>query len=182
MPIKPLRRKLNRTPSHRRSLLRNIVSCLIIYESIETTFSKAKEAQKIADRLITYAKKGLNNPFLYKRIESIKPEKTIPKLRKIVSERFLERPGGYTRVLKLPSRKSDSAPMAVLEYIDGPKDTRFLMTVKTMINNEKLKKEISEKTMKNIKKAICFRKDGLTTFKNIKNEFYHFFNAKKEKT
>ncbi|QSL66251.1 hypothetical protein MERGE_000627 [Pneumocystis wakefieldiae] len=71
MPIKPLWRKLNRTASHRRSLLRNIVSCLIIYESIETTFSKAKEAQRIADRLVTYAKRALNNPFVYKRIKSI---------------------------------------------------------------------------------------------------------------
>ncbi|KAG4302051.1 hypothetical protein PCANB_001942 [Pneumocystis canis] len=188
MPIKPHLRKLNRTSSHRnifslfflQSLLKNIVSSLIIHESIQTTFSKAKEAQRIADRLITYAKKGLHNPFIYKRIQSINPKETIPKLYEVLKKRFSDRPGGYTRVLRLPSRKSDSAPMAVLEYIDGPKDTRFLMIVKTIIRNENLNQRMSKMTIKNIKKVTRFRKESLTTLKNTIVQFRQFLNREKK--
>ncbi|KAG4305110.1 hypothetical protein PORY_001280 [Pneumocystis oryctolagi] len=178
MPIKPQWRKFNRTPSHRQSLLRNIVSSLIIHESIQTTLPKAKEAQKIADRLITYAKKGENNKSAYKSIQSIKPEETIPKLYKIFKKRFSKRSGGYTRVIKLPPRKSDSAPMAILEYIDGPKDTLFFMTAKTILRNEDLNKKMSEITLKNIKKTTQFQ-DNLT-LKNTVIQLRQFLNNKKK--
>ncbi|KAG5440916.1 hypothetical protein PCK2_000071, partial [Pneumocystis canis] len=162
------------------SLLKNIVSSLIIHESIQTTFSKAKEAQKLADRLITYAKKGLHNPFMYKRIQSINPKETIPKLCDVLRKRFSNRPGGYTRVLRLPPRKSDSAPMAVLEYVDGPKDTRFLMIVKTIIRNKDLNQTMSKMTMKNIKKVTRFRKESLNTLNNTITQFRQFLNTDKK--
>lgn len=182
MTIKPYFRKLNRTSSHRQSLLRNIVSCLIIHESILTTLSKAKEVQKIADNLITYAKKGLHNSSSYKRVQSIvyKQEETIPKLYGVLSKRFFNRSGGYTRILKLPPRKSDSAPMALIEYIDGPNDTRFLMTAKVIIHNENVKCKMSEITMKNIKKVTDFREKDLVTLKNAIIKFRYFFSGKKK--
>ncbi|KAG5520155.1 hypothetical protein PMAC_001231 [Pneumocystis sp. 'macacae'] len=179
MPIKPQWRKLNRSPSHRQSLFRNIVSSLIIHESIQTTFSKAKESQKIAEKLITYAKKGFDNRSAYKYVQSIKPKVTIPKLYEILKKRFSERSGGYTRVLRLPPRKSDSAPMAILEYIDGPKDIRLLMTAKTMINIEDSNIKTSKITMKNIEKVTHFQKENLATFKNTIIQLRNFFNKKK---
>ncbi|CCJ28216.1 unnamed protein product [Pneumocystis jirovecii] len=178
MPIKPRWRKFNRLPSHRQSLLRNIVSSLIIYESIQTTFSKAKESQKIADKLITYAKKGLYNQSAYKHVQSIKPKITIPKLYGILKKRFSERHGGYTRVLKLPSRKSDSAPMAVLEYVDGPKDIRFLMSAKTIAYSKDSNLEKSKITIKNIQKTTRFQKEKLAILKNTSIEFRNFLVKK----
>jgi len=111
-------RKLGRDSAHRMALLRNIVTSLIENERVITTVAKAKEARKFADRMIELAKKDslhhrrLAYRFIYKK-------DAVRKLFDILANRFQDRQGGYTRVIKLPNRrKGDGAEMAILEFVD----------------------------------------------------------------
>jgi large subunit ribosomal protein L17 len=72
----------------------------------------------------------------------------------------MNRPGGYTRVLRIEPLKTDQAPSAILELIDGPKDIRFALTAKTVARCAKEDKDLTDLTLKNIKKVTRFRKDG----------------------
>jgi ribosomal protein L17 len=160
MPIKRNYRGLGRTSSHRQALLRNLLTSLIQHESIETTWHKAKETQKLADRLITYGKKGdtLAHRSLAQRFLTIPT--LLPKLFGPLAERFAARPGGYTRVLRIPDRKGDKAPAAVLELVDGPKDIRFSLTAKTIARNRVLDQPLTDLTLRNLKKVTRYRADG----------------------
>lgn len=110
-------RKLNRTASHRRAMFANMAASLIKHEQIVTTLPKAKELRRVADRLVTLGKKG----GLHRRrqaIAQIRDESAVRKLFDTLADRYKERPGGYTRVLKAGFRYGDSAPMAVIEFVD----------------------------------------------------------------
>ena len=111
------KRKLNKTSSHRKAMLSNMAVALIKHEQIQTTLPKAKELSPFVDKLITLGKKG--DLASRKKALSILPEKQwTRKIFDELSERYKERDGGYTRVLKAGFRYGDSAPMAVIELVD----------------------------------------------------------------
>ena len=115
------KRKLNRTSSHRKAMLVNMAVALIKHEQIQTTLPKAKELSPFVDKLITLGKKG--DLASRKKAYSILPEKQwTSKIFDELSERYKERDGGYTRVLKAGFRYGDSAPMAVIELVDRNPD------------------------------------------------------------
>ena len=115
------KRKLNRTSSHRKALLGNMAVALIKHEQIQTTLPKAKELSPFVDKLISLGKKG--DLASRKKAYSILPEKQWAlKIFDELSERYKERDGGYTRVLKAGFRYGDSAPMAVIELVDRNPD------------------------------------------------------------
>ena len=110
-------RKLNRTSSHRKALFRNLVTSLIDHEQVRTTDAKAKELRRIADRMITLGKRGS----LHARRQAlsyIRSRSVVTKLFDEVAARFKERPGGYTRVVKIGHRHGDAAPMSIIELTD----------------------------------------------------------------
>ncbi|KAI5846454.1 50S ribosomal protein L17 [Morchella snyderi] len=154
-----MQRRLNRSTAHRAALLRNLVTSLFEHESISTTWHKAKEAQRLAEKCVTLAKKGTEaakvqaGGIFYKR-------DIIPKLFGPIAERYRDRPGGYTRVLRIEPLATDQAPSAILELVDGPKDMRFAMTAASIARCSSEDKELNEITLKNIKKVTQFRKDG----------------------
>jgi large subunit ribosomal protein L17 len=116
-------RKLNRTSSHRKSMFANMAAALIKHEQIVTTLPKAKELKPIADKLITLAKRG----DLHARrqaLSKVRDEAQVRKLFAVLGERYKERNGGYTRVLKAGFRYGDSAPMAVIELVDRDPSAR----------------------------------------------------------
>tara|TARA_A100000164_G_scaffold39421_1_gene30094 strand:- start:371 stop:790 length:420 start_codon:yes stop_codon:yes gene_type:complete len=115
------KRKLNRTSSHRKAMLGNMAVALIKHEQIQTTLPKAKELSPFVDKLISLGKKG--DLASRKKAYSILPEKQWAlKIFDELSERYKERDGGYTRVLKAGFRYGDSAPMAVIELVDRNPD------------------------------------------------------------
>lgn len=110
-------RKLNRTAAHRKAMFANMAAALIKHEQIVTTLPKAKDLRPIVEKLITLAKKG----GLHARrqaISQIRDETQVAKLFAVLAPRYLERKGGYTRVLKAGYRFGDSAPLAVIEFVD----------------------------------------------------------------
>jgi large subunit ribosomal protein L17 len=110
-------RKLNRTATHRSALFASLAVALIKHEQIATTLPKAKELRRVADRLITLAKRG----DLHARrlvFSRIRDEAMVEKLFDTLGPRYADRPGGYTRVMKAGFRYGDSAPMAVIELVD----------------------------------------------------------------
>lgn len=110
-------RGLSRSPSHRKAALRNMATSLIRHERIETTTAKAKELRPFVERLITLGKRGdLHSRRLAGR--SISDREILGKLFDDVGPRFNERSGGYTRILKLGSRRGDAAEMALIELVD----------------------------------------------------------------
>ena len=110
-------RKLNRTAAHRKAVLRNMATSLFRHERIETTTAKAKELRPFAERLITLAKRGdLHARRLAAR--KIADREVLGKLFDDLGPRFAERPGGYTRILKLGPRRGDAAEMALIELVE----------------------------------------------------------------
>lgn len=109
-------RKLSRTSSHRKATLRNMVTSLFRHERIETTTAKAKELRPYAERLITLARRGdLHSRRLAR--QKIEDREVLGKLFDDIAPRYMERPGGYTRILKLGNRKGDSAEMSLIELV-----------------------------------------------------------------
>jgi len=115
-------RKLGRKTDHRMAMLRNLASDLIIHERIETTEAKAKDLKSTVEKIITLGKRGDIHArrqaaaFLYDQ-EANEDEKVIQKLFDDVAERYEDRQGGYTRVLKLGPRQGDGAKMAIIELV-----------------------------------------------------------------
>ena len=110
-------RKLNRTGSHRKAMFSNMAASLFEHEQIVTTLPKAKELRPIAEKLITLAKRG----DLHARRQAfarLRNDEIVSKLFDTLADRYKERNGGYTRVLKAGFRQGDLAPMAVIELID----------------------------------------------------------------
>ena len=112
-------RKLSRTSSHRRALLRNLVTSLIEHERIETTLAKAKEARRVGERMITFAKKGdLSSRRHVARY--VHGDHNVRKLFATIAPWYETRQGGYTRILKLGRRLGDAGEMALLELVKSP--------------------------------------------------------------
>jgi len=111
-------RKFSRTKAHRGMMFRNMVTALFRHERIQTTTPKAKEARGLAERLITYAKAGdLNSRRLAAR--KLTDPEVLQKLFAEIGPRYADRPGGYTRVLRMDGlRKGDAADVAILELVD----------------------------------------------------------------
>ena len=110
-------RKLNRTSSHRKAMFANMAASLIEHEQIVTTLPKAKEMAPIMDKLVTLAKKG-DLAARCQAIAQVRNEDAVRKLFDVMGERYKDRNGGYTRVLKAGFRPGDNAPVAVLELVD----------------------------------------------------------------
>ena len=110
-------KKLNRTSEHRKALLKNMLNSLIKYEQITTTLPKAKFLKPQADKIITLGKKdSLQNTKLL--ISKLQDTNSANKVKKNLSKRYLNRKGGYTRIIKAGFRYGDKAPMAVIEFVD----------------------------------------------------------------
>lgn len=110
-------RRLNRTHEHRKALFANMAGSLIEHEQIKTTLPKAKELKRIADKLVTLAKRG----DLHARRQAasrLKQDAYVAKLFDVLGPRYAERQGGYVRVLKAGFRVGDMAPMAIVEFVD----------------------------------------------------------------
>jgi len=110
-------RKLNRTSSHRKAMLSNMTVSVLLHEQVNTTLPKAKEVRRVVDKMITLAKRG----DLHARRQAasyLRDDAVVKKLFSVLAERYKERPGGYTRVLKAGFRYGDAAPMAFLELVD----------------------------------------------------------------
>jgi large subunit ribosomal protein L17 len=112
-------RKLNRTSQHRAAMLRNMCNSLIEHEAIRTTVPKAKELRRVVEPLITLGKQAtLANRRL--AFDRTRDRKVVSKLFDVLGPRYLSRPGGYTRILKMGFRVGDNAPMALVELLDRP--------------------------------------------------------------
>ena len=109
-------RKLSRTHSHRRALLRNLVTSLIQHERIETTLAKAKEARRVGERMITFAKRGDLSARRHVA-RYVHGDDNVRKLFDTVAPWYTTRNGGYTRILKLGRRLGDAGEMALLELV-----------------------------------------------------------------
>ncbi len=109
--------KLGRDSAHRLALLRNMVTALLEHERIETTDAKAWEVRRVADRMITLGKRG-DLHARRRALAVIRDRAVTSKLFDELAERYAERPGGYTRVLKTRVRVGDAAPMAIVELVD----------------------------------------------------------------
>ena len=110
-------RKLQRTSAHRTAMFRNMSASLIKHEQITTTVAKAKELRPYVEKLVTLAKRGglANRRLAQSRLQD---DAQLAKLFSTIAERYKDRNGGYTRVIKAGYRASDAAPMAVIELVD----------------------------------------------------------------
>lgn len=202
-------RTLSRTSSHRQALLRNLVTSLFKHESISTTWHKAKEAQRLAEKLVTLGKKntaaskrrateiffvclppnrrilpqkttgtpsgrfeGGNQRRQRTKLTDIQePHELVPKLFSTIRKRYRDRPGGYTRVLRIEPIKEDQAASAILELVDGPKDMRFAMTAKTVARLREEGKDLNEMTQGNITKVTRYMKNGENKLESMIKKF-----------
>jgi large subunit ribosomal protein L17 len=116
-------RKLNRTAEHRRAMFANMAAALIKHEQIMTTLPKAKDLRPIVEKLVTLGKRG----DLHARRQAVAQLRDVAMVKKlfdVLGPRYQERPGGYTRVLKAGFRYGDSAPVAVIEFVDRDVDAK----------------------------------------------------------
>lgn len=112
-------RKLGRTTSHRKAMLNNMVASLLEHERIQTTVPKAKEARRLAERIITLGKKGgLAN--IRQAERHVRNRALLQKVFGELKDRYATRPGGYTRVIRIGYRQGDAAEIAYLELVDRP--------------------------------------------------------------
>ncbi len=128
-------RKLSRKSGHRKALFRNMSAALIKHEQIKTTVPKAKELRPYIEKLITLAKRGgLSNRRLAQ--SRLLDETQLKKLFDVLAERYKDRDGGYTRVIKAGIRASDSAPIAIIELVDRDVDAKGLDSGPVMKDDE----------------------------------------------
>lgn len=116
-------RKLQRTSAHRTAMFRNMSASLIKHEQITTTVAKAKELRPYVEKLVTLAKRGglANRRLAQSRLMD---DTQLKKLFDVLAERYADREGGYTRVIKAGYRGSDAAQMAVIELVDRDEDAK----------------------------------------------------------
>ena len=116
-------RKLSRKSGHRKALFRNMAAALIKHEQILTTLPKAKELRPYIEKLITLSKRGgLSNRRL--AMSRLQDETQLKKLFDVLAERYSDRDGGYTRIIKAGYRASDSAQLAIIEFVDRDEDAK----------------------------------------------------------
>jgi large subunit ribosomal protein L17 len=143
-------KKLNRTKSHRKALLMNLANSLFHHESIKTTNPKAMELKRVAERLITLAKrKDLHS--LRLAFSFLRDKNVVRKLFSDIGERYSAINGGYTRVLKIGNRKGDNAPMALIELTQKKEEKKAKEENKPA---KKADKKSEKKTEKKTTKAV----------------------------
>ena len=135
-------KKLNRTSEHRKALLKNMLNSLIKYEQIKTTLPKAKFLKPQADKIITLGKKETlqTTKMLVSQLQDIK---SANKVKKTLSKRYVNRKGGYTRIIKAGFRYGDNAPMAIIEFVDRDVEAKRV---------DKLKKDTTKEAPKAVEK------------------------------
>ena len=113
-------RKLNRTASHRKALMSNLASSLVIHKKIQTTEAKSKELRGFVERLVTYAKRDdvHGRRLIQKRILGKRSKEIANILIHDIAPVYKDRNGGYTRLIKLDNRKNDNAPVSLIEFVD----------------------------------------------------------------
>lgn len=116
-------RKLNRTSSHRKALFSNMANALIKHEQIKTTLPKAKELRPVVEKLVTLGKRG-NLHARRQVFAMLRDNAMTSKLFDTLANRYADRQGGYTRVLKAGFRYGDAAPMAIIEFVDRDLDAK----------------------------------------------------------
>ena len=116
-------KKLNKTTSHRKAMFMNMSNALIKHEQITTTLAKAKELRRFVEKIITLGKKG-NLISKRKTISILQDNKMSKKVFDILAERYKNRNGGYTRIIKLGNRFGDNAPTAVIEFVDRDENAK----------------------------------------------------------
>lgn len=116
-------RKLQRTSAHRTAMFRNMSASLIKHEQITTTVAKAKELRPYVEKLVTLAKRGglANRRLAQSRLMD---DTQLKKLFDVLAERYKDRNGGYTRIIKAGIRASDAAPIAIIEFVDRDADAK----------------------------------------------------------
>ena len=149
---------LNRTKSHRKALLMNLANSLFHHESIKTTTTKAMELKKVAERLITLAKRkdlhSLRLAFSFLRDKAV-----VKKLFTEIGDRYVTINGGYTRVLKIGSRKGDNAPMALIELTQKKEEKKEKEEKKSA---KKAEKKTVKKTEKKAEEKVEKKKEKKT--------------------
>ena len=120
-------RKLNRNSSHRKAMFRNMATSLFAHEIIKTTIPKAKELRRVAEPLITLAKE---DSVAHRRLafNRLRDRDAVTKLFNELGPRYVERPGGYLRIMKCGYRAGDKAPMAYVELVDRPREEEVFET------------------------------------------------------
>jgi len=116
-------RKLGKKPAHRKAMFANMSASLIKHEQITTTLPKAKELRPVVEKLITLGKKG-GLAARRQAISEIRDVAMVKKLFEVLAPRYAERKGGYTRIMKAGFRYGDSAPVAVIEFVDRDVDAK----------------------------------------------------------
>ena len=116
-------RKLNRTSSHRKALLMNLSNALLKHEQITTTLPKAKELRPYVEKIITLGKKG-DLQSRKKTISILQDKKNVKKVFDTLADRYKNRLGGYTRIVKLGNRYGDNAPSAIIEFVDRDEEAK----------------------------------------------------------
>jgi len=110
--------QLGRTGAHRQAMYRNLVTSLLEHERVETTDAKAKQVRRLADRMITLGKRGTLDA-RRRALRVIRRREVAAKVFDDLAHRYRERPGGYTRVLKVRTRAGDAAPLSIVELVEG---------------------------------------------------------------
>ncbi len=157
-------KKLGRTKSHRRAMLANMAASLFMYRMIETTEAKAKEVKKLAEKLITLAKRG--DLHAHRQVyDVIRDRKLVKKIFDEIAPKFDDREGGYTRVVRLGVRKGDGAPVSVVELLieKPPKEEK-------KGKKEKAPKKIKPEKIKEAKPAEEKRERVETKDREVKKE------------
>ncbi len=140
-------KKLNRTSEHRKALIKNMLNSLIKYEQITTTLPKAKVLKPQADKIITLGKTDTlqNTKTLISKLQDIK---SANKVKKTLAKRYVNRKGGYTRIVKAGFRYGDNAPMAVIELVDRD------VEAKKVDRKKKITTKDSKKENKEVEKQL----------------------------
>ena len=110
-------RKLGRTSAHRKALFRNQLTALFTHDRIVTTLAKAKELRPVAERMVTLARTG-SLPARRKVITMVPDKQVVRRLFDDIAPRFMDRPGGYTRIMRVGRRRGDGAELAIIEFVD----------------------------------------------------------------
>ena len=146
--------KIGRTGAHRKAMLANMVSSLIEHGEIRTTITKAKEARRVADKMVTLGKKG----DLHRRrlaVSKLRDKTAVKKLFDEIAPQYTERNGGYTRIIKLSRRLGDAAEMCILQFVESDdavkKSEKTTKTTKAKAPKAKKAPEATEEVVEEVK-------------------------------
>ncbi|SPO06710.1 related to mitochondrial ribosomal protein YmL8 [Cephalotrichum gorgonifer] len=151
-------RHLSRNSAARMALLRSQVTALVMHEHIQTTYAKAKESQRMVEKMITLAKKDTVTS--RKKVTGMlyTPHALLPRVFGELKNRYKDRAGGYTRVTRTePASTYDQGEYAILEFVDGPRDSRYMMTAMAVARDLQRGVESTDITKMNVEKVTRYR-------------------------